>query len=653
MNGSPARDASPQRGAWWGGALLFIAYLATLAPSVTLWDAGEFLSAIRTLGIPHPPGTPLFVLVAHAWASVVPFVPFTVAVNAASAIATVTACVLLGRLVDRWTSSSIAAFAATLVAGCMAAVWQSATETEVYAYAFALAAILVTVADRAGVEWSTRHQLLVAYLLGLAVPLHISALVAAPGIIYLAATDRGGAFSLRAALLPAGAFLIAAGFGTVSIALMAAGTMLLLAAALGSSAPSPSRPLANGALALAFVSLGASAVLFMLVRAQFDPGVNQGSPATWHALVEVVARRQYDVPPLWPRRAPLWLQLGNMIQYVDWQIASSLSDWPGASWRRTPWTLVFIALGFAGSVWHRRRDVRSWNGVALLLAGATVGVVIVLNLRAGPSYGFGVLPTDAIREARERDYFFSLAFALWGVWCGCGIAALCARRGRAAIALAIIPLALNWKANDRRRLPDARLSEFVGRALLQSAPQRAVLVMSGDNDSYAVWYAQRVLGERPDVLPVTIPLLAAEWYRAELARRGELLGARAVTEWIGVDATLAELSARARVAGRPLAAAVSVPPSNRRPMATAWSLGGMSYEAQLGGALTLLSVNRESTTQSAAFIDSLWRASGGPMQGAQDWTARYIESLLRCPSAALARRDVATSTLLETTCNYR
>ncbi|MGH7693678.1 MAG: protein O-mannosyl-transferase family, partial [Gemmatimonadaceae bacterium] len=36
-------------------------YLATLAPGVTLWDAGEFQSAIRSLGIPHPPGTPLYV----------------------------------------------------------------------------------------------------------------------------------------------------------------------------------------------------------------------------------------------------------------------------------------------------------------------------------------------------------------------------------------------------------------------------------------------------------------------------------------------------------------------------------------------------------------------------------------------------------------
>ena len=646
--------ADARRAAVGSGALLFAVYLATLAPGVTLWDAGEFLAAVRTLGIPHPPGTPLFILVARAWSSLFPDPWFAAVVNAASAVATAMACALLAWLVSRWTRSALAGGAAGVTAGTMTAVWQSATETEVYAYSLLLVVVMLVVADRAGLTWSGRHRLLLAYLFGLAVPLHISALVAAPAVLYLSATDAGGVLSWRATLLPAGAFLIAVGLGTVSPVPAVAGAALLVSSSLLSS-PASGRGVSRASAAALLAVLGASAVLFMLVRARWDPGINQGDPSTWASLLEVVGRRQYDVPPLWPRRAPLWLQVGNVVQYADWQVASALSSAPGASWARTPFTVLFVLLGIAGSRWHRGRDRRSWSALLVLLGAASLGVVLVLNLRAGPSYGWGVLPAGAIREARERDYFFALAFAIWGVWAACGAAAAAAatsrRWGKAFLVLALLPLALNWRAVDRRRGPDVRLAQVLGEALLHAVPPRAVLVLAGDNDSYAVWFAQHAQQRRLDVAPVTVPLLGARWYRAELRRRHALLEPRFVDEWLGVEATLGALAAGAARAGRPVAAAVSLLPSQRLALAPAWVFEGMVYMPARDAGAPAVSVDTGRVRDAAEVIDSL---TGGRSRGeAGDPAGRYVQALLRCPAAALRSGEEDARRLLETSCNYR
>jgi 4-amino-4-deoxy-L-arabinose transferase-like glycosyltransferase len=69
----------------------FSIYLLTLAPSVTFFDSGEFITAIHSLGSPHSPGYPLFVQYAKPF-TWLPFGNIAYRVNIATAISAGLAC---------------------------------------------------------------------------------------------------------------------------------------------------------------------------------------------------------------------------------------------------------------------------------------------------------------------------------------------------------------------------------------------------------------------------------------------------------------------------------------------------------------------------------------------------------------------------------
>ena len=68
-------------------ALVFILYLITLAPSVAMWDTGEYMAAVKVLGLPHPPGNPFFMLLGHAFASLPLPVGYAARINILAALA--------------------------------------------------------------------------------------------------------------------------------------------------------------------------------------------------------------------------------------------------------------------------------------------------------------------------------------------------------------------------------------------------------------------------------------------------------------------------------------------------------------------------------------------------------------------------------------
>ncbi|TDI87297.1 MAG: DUF2723 domain-containing protein, partial [Caldithrix sp.] len=54
-------------------AIAFVVYSMTVAPTTSYWDSGEFIACAYTMGVPHPPGAPLYILIGRFF-SMIPFV---------------------------------------------------------------------------------------------------------------------------------------------------------------------------------------------------------------------------------------------------------------------------------------------------------------------------------------------------------------------------------------------------------------------------------------------------------------------------------------------------------------------------------------------------------------------------------------------------
>lgn len=599
---------------------LLAVYLLTAAPDLTFWDSSELATAAQTMGIPHPPGTPLWVLagrtaaICFSWLSA-PFAITMLSVLAAAVTGGVTAV-----MANRWIGA-VSAAGTTLLAGTFFSIWNSATETEVYAVSLLASVAMLWCGERAGSlemqdDRRRRYRALIAFIVGLAVPLHLSVLVALPGAVAFAWAGRRP--TLREVL-----------------------SWLVLAA------------------------LGGSAVLVLPVLAANRPTLNSGNPSTPGALLDVLMRKQFDVAGLWPRRAPVWLQLGNLFQWADWQVARGLAPETAASWLRVVFSVIYACLGLSGLVSLRSRDKRSFKAFVVLLASSSIGVVAWLNLRAGPSFGGQFVANGVPHEARERDYFFILFFWSWAVLSGLGVSRLIARgksassisysrsrvrvhgthlgkaMGITAFVFFIMPLIFNWRIADRSREPDASIPRVYGQLLLNAIPSGGTLFTAGDNDSFPLWYLQQVEGYRRDVSVVVVPLLGARWYREELADAG-LLGEEEANPWAGIQPTLRSAVEAARSRNSQIRASLLLTHAERLILdpSAGWLMDGLVYRPSDG--LTAGEVGRddEAASRHRRFVsDDIL----DPLGAGSDPALRRAQELIRCAVSAQLPQSLLVS----------
>ena len=154
------------------GVAYFALYLTTLCPMVYWYDSAEYVTAAVTLGIPHPPGYPLYVLLGHVftWLPIDP----AVAVNAMSATFAAIA-VSFTYLVCRQLGTGRAPAlvgASTLGGGKL--FWANAVVAEVYCPAVAVIALVVFLLMRSRQRSRFGLTILAAFVAGLGLGVHLS-----------------------------------------------------------------------------------------------------------------------------------------------------------------------------------------------------------------------------------------------------------------------------------------------------------------------------------------------------------------------------------------------------------------------------------------------------------------------------------------------
>src|SRR5689334_24442750 len=218
-----AIDDRPSYGAAAGAAtLVFLLYLITLSPSTAMWDTSEYLAAAFTLGLPHPPGNPFFVLIGRVF-SILPIAPnVAMRINVLAALSSAAAAgmwfliterVLVGWLPERWQRITGGA-AATLIGATAFTVWsQSVVNEKVYTVSLLGLALVswltVRWCDDPNGPKADRLLVLIAYLSGLGYANHMAGFLALPAVaIAIVVRRRNVLLRWRLLLAIAGALLL-------------------------------------------------------------------------------------------------------------------------------------------------------------------------------------------------------------------------------------------------------------------------------------------------------------------------------------------------------------------------------------------------------------------------------------------------------------
>jgi hypothetical protein len=272
------------------------------------------------------------------------------------------------------------------------------------------------------------------------------------------------------------------------------------------------------------MALAFSVQYTVLVRAQERPRINMTDANTLSRMSDYLARKQYGqgnmIARMFHRRGTLAHQFGDyprMGMFGFWEDQYSGTNLPFVIW---------FFVGLWGIYYSLKTKGKSGLMVFLIILAGTVGITLYMNFADGTQE---MIDPNAKLEVRDRDYFWTDGFGLFGWAIGFGIAGFLQSltnylRSKHGMQKFVIPvsvifcfaiflpgfaIAKNYHYNDRS---GEWLPYQFAHDMLSACGENAVLFTAGDNDTYPLWALQEAYKFRQDVKIINLSLANVDWY---------------------------------------------------------------------------------------------------------------------------------------------
>jgi hypothetical protein len=548
--------------------IAFIVYAMTVAPTVSFWDCGEFIACSYGLMVPHPPGAPFYLLIGRLFSMLPLSHDIAMRVNYISVLSSALTIMLLYliivHLMREWKGTLrarsdwyMAMFSGALGALTFAftqSFWFNAVEAEVYAISMLFTSLLVWLV----LVWSEKHEqpgserylLLIAYLIGLAISVHLLNVLAIPFVTMIYYCKKYEfKFSTFFITVLATVFLIflvypgivqylprVARYSNFLLLVLVLATVIIVSIW---SIYNNKKLVSLISISFLLILIGYSSYAMIYIRSNLDPTIDENDPETVERFIYYIEREQYgdqdrtDRTKAW-QESPnarnykstgeyFWrYQINQMyVRYFLWQYWGMDKNEVDTDFHQL--YAIPLALGLIGMFWQFYRDPK--RGLAVLALFFMTGLAIVLYLNQPDP------------QPRERDYSYVGSFFAFAIWIGLGCSGLIELlryilygdskkqpENGSPLALPLVifiitmlaPLVLLARNFDSHSRKGQYIAWDYSYNMLQSCEPNAILITNGDNDTFPLWYLQEVDSVRRDVRIVNLSLLNTNWYIHQL-----------------------------------------------------------------------------------------------------------------------------------------